>query len=258
MHLLRELSRLALLVVISGTTACVLTVVAQAQPKKLAGTSWQLVKFQSSDDTTLTPDDKSKYTISFAKNNRVAVRLDCNRGSGTWKSSAAGKLQFGPMALTRAMCPDMKLHDRIARDWTAVRSYLIKDGHLFLSLMADGGIYEFEPLPVEAKVTGTITYRQRIALTPDAMVEVNLVDVSRADAPSESIAKTEIQTAGRQVPIAFELPYDASKIDQRHRYAVQVRILEGGTLRWTNAQAYHVITLGNPNTVTVLMQPVRH
>jgi Type III secretion system lipoprotein chaperone (YscW) len=54
---------------------------------------------------------------------------------------------------------------------------LIKDGHLFLSLMADGGIYEFEPLPVEAKVTGTVTYRQRIALAPDAMVEVNLVDL---------------------------------------------------------------------------------
>jgi uncharacterized lipoprotein YbaY len=155
------------------------------------------------------------------------------------------------------MCPDMKLHDRIAKDWTAVRSYLIKDGNLFLSLMADGGIYEFEPLPVEAKVTGTVTYRQRIALTPDAMVEVNLVDVSRADAPAESIAKTEIQTAGRQVPIAFELPYDASMIDPRHRYAVQVRILEGGTLKWTNAGGYHVITLGNPSSVNVLMQPVR-
>jgi para-nitrobenzyl esterase len=26
-----------------------------------------------------------------------------------------------------------------------VRSYVIRNGHLFLSLMADGGIYEFEP-----------------------------------------------------------------------------------------------------------------
>jgi para-nitrobenzyl esterase len=26
-----------------------------------------------------------------------------------------------------------------------VRSYLIKGGHLYLSLMADGGAYEFEP-----------------------------------------------------------------------------------------------------------------
>jgi len=29
---------------------------------------------------------------------------------------------------------------------TNVRSYMIKDGHLFLSLMADGGTYEFEPI----------------------------------------------------------------------------------------------------------------
>jgi len=32
-----------------------------------------------------------------------------------------------------------------------IRSYVIKDGRLFLALMADGGIYEFEPLPVSAK-----------------------------------------------------------------------------------------------------------
>jgi hypothetical protein len=29
--------------------------------------------------------------------------------------------------------------------WPYIRSYVMKDGHLFLSLMADGGIYEFEP-----------------------------------------------------------------------------------------------------------------
>ena len=37
------------------------------------------------------------------------------------------------------------MHDRVAADWDAVRSYTIKDGHLFLSLMADGGTYEYEP-----------------------------------------------------------------------------------------------------------------
>jgi para-nitrobenzyl esterase len=30
------------------------------------------------------------------------------------------------------------------KQWPFVRSYTIKDGYLFLSLMADGGIYEFE------------------------------------------------------------------------------------------------------------------
>ena len=31
----------------------------------LRGTSWQLVKFQGGDGTTLTPDDRSKYTLDF-------------------------------------------------------------------------------------------------------------------------------------------------------------------------------------------------
>lgn len=112
----------------------------------LAGTSWQLVKFQSSDDSTLTPDDKSKYTIMFGIDGRVSVRLDCNRGRGTWKSTKPNQLRFGPLALTRAKCPPGSLHDQIAKNWKFVRSYVIKEGHLFLSLMADSGIYEFEPM----------------------------------------------------------------------------------------------------------------
>ncbi|HLN96859.1 MAG TPA: META domain-containing protein [Pyrinomonadaceae bacterium] len=112
----------------------------------LGGTSWQLVKFQSSDEKTLTPDDKAKYTISFGTDGRVSARIDCNRGTGMWKASGPNQLQFGPLALTRAACPPGSLHDRIARDWEFVRSYVIKNGHLFLSLMADGGIYDFEPI----------------------------------------------------------------------------------------------------------------
>ena len=112
----------------------------------LRGTSWQLVKFQGGDDKTLTPAERVKYTIAFGSDGGVNVRIDCNRGHGSWKSEGPHQLQFGPLALTRAMCPAAPLNDRIPKDWTYVRSYTIKNGHLFLSLMADGGIYEFEPL----------------------------------------------------------------------------------------------------------------
>lgn len=133
----------------------------------LAGTSWQLVRFQGGDDTVLTPTDRTRYTVEFGTDGRVSARIDCNRGSGTWTSTGSGQLQFGPMALTRAMCPPGSMHDRIAKDWTFIRSYVIRDGHLLLSLMADGGIYEFEPRggagqaapssPVASK--GPVTYR---------------------------------------------------------------------------------------------------
>jgi para-nitrobenzyl esterase len=112
----------------------------------LGGTSWQLVKFQGSDDKTLTPDDKAKYTIEFSTDGGLTARIDCNRGRGTWKSSGASQLQFSPLALTRAQCPPGSFHDQIVKHWDFIRSYIIKDDQLFLSLMADGGIYEFEPI----------------------------------------------------------------------------------------------------------------
>jgi para-nitrobenzyl esterase len=111
----------------------------------LGGTSWQLVKFEGGDGTVLTPDARTKYTISFQPDGRLSARIDCNRGKGTWTSSASSHLELGPLALTRAMCPPGSLHDQLVKQWPYVRSYVIQNGHLFLSLMADGGIYEFEP-----------------------------------------------------------------------------------------------------------------
>lgn len=113
----------------------------------LAGTSWQLVKFQGGDGATLTPADRASYTIEFGDGGQLTTRIDCNRGRGTWSSSGSSDLQFGPLALTRAQCPPGSLHDQIVRQWGNVRSFVIKDRHLYLSLMADGGIYEFEPAP---------------------------------------------------------------------------------------------------------------
>jgi para-nitrobenzyl esterase len=49
------------------------------------------------------------------------------------------------LQLTRAKCPPGSLHDQIVKQWGNIRSYVIRDGDLFLALMADGGIYEFEP-----------------------------------------------------------------------------------------------------------------
>ena len=115
-------------------------------PEALAGTSWQLVKFQGGDGTVLTPDEKTKYTVAFGADGVVNVRFDCNRGRGGWKSPGRSQIEFGPMALTRAMCPPGSLHDHLVKQWQNVRSYVIKDGRLYLSLMADGGIYELERL----------------------------------------------------------------------------------------------------------------
>lgn len=95
--------------------------------------------------------DPARFTLRFGSDGRASLRLDCNRGAGNWKSIPAadglsGQLQLGPIATTRALCPPPHLDDRIARDLAYVRGYLLRDGKLYLTLMADGGIYEWLPL----------------------------------------------------------------------------------------------------------------
>ncbi len=100
-------------------------------------------------------------------------------------------------------------------------------------------------------VTGTVTYLPRIALPANAVVEVSLVDVSRADAPATTLASQSIITGGRQVPIPFELVYNPEQIEPRFTYAVQARITVDGQLRFINTTQFAVITQGNPSQVEV-------
>ena len=115
-------------------------------PTDLTGTSWQLVKFQNSDGETVTPDDKSKYTITFGANGHATVRVDCNRGGGPWKYKGTNQIEFGSMNISHAKCGPGSLHDSIVREGAAVRDYSIRNGHLFFSLKDGGAAYELEPL----------------------------------------------------------------------------------------------------------------
>ncbi|MFO0157408.1 MAG: META domain-containing protein [bacterium] len=122
-------------------------------PPTLAGTSWQLLAIQSMDDRqgTLTEADPSRYTHSFGRDGSAVMRLDCNRASAPWKltpgpEASSGSLTFGPVAATRARCPPPSIDARVLRDLPDVRSFLLRDGRLHLSLMADGGIYSWGPV----------------------------------------------------------------------------------------------------------------
>lgn len=107
-----------------------------------------------------------------------------------------------------------------------------------------------------AKVTGTVTYRERIALPPTAVIKVQLVDVSRADAPAVVIGERLVHPGGQQVPFPFEIAYDSAKIEANHSYAVQARIEVDGQLRFINDQRYAVITRGAPVHVEMLLRSV--
>ncbi len=107
-----------------------------------------------------------------------------------------------------------------------------------------------------ATVTGTVTYLPRIAMPPGAVLEVSLVDVSRADAPAIVLASQSTVFGERQVPIPFELVYNPDQIDPRFSYAVQARILVDGQLRFINTSHFGVITQGHPTEIEVQVDPV--
>lgn len=145
-------------VIAIAAALAVSTASAAAPPSALAGTHWRLVEFQSMDDAqgTTRPSKGSVYTMWLHGDGSVNMQLNCNRANGTWSAApgtnaASGRFEFGPLAATRALCPPPSMDESIVAQSTYVRSYLLKDDRLYLSLMADGGIY------VWARDTGAST-----------------------------------------------------------------------------------------------------
>lgn len=83
------------------------------------------------------------------------------------------------------------------------------------------------PAAQSITVTGSIAYRERIALPPTAQIKVTLADVSLADAPARTLAGQTFAADGKQVPLPFTLTVDRAQLDPRHSYAVSARITGG-------------------------------
>ncbi|MGX9393654.1 META domain-containing protein [Nitrobacteraceae bacterium UC4446_H13] len=112
-------------------------------------------------------------------------------------------------------------------------------------------------LPASADTSilrGTVNYVERMALPANTVVIVQLADVSRADAPAEIIAEHRI-TGATGSPIPYRLSFDHAKIDLRHRYALQARILDGDRLLFITTK-HRAIFAGGRNNTRLLVQRV--
>jgi putative lipoprotein len=105
----------------------------------------------------------------------------------------------------------------------------------------------------EKTIAGEVTYRERIALPPDAVLVVELADVSLADAPATVIAKRRIAPTG-QVPIKFDIGFDPEAIQKGRTYALQARITVGEGLMFITDISRQLDPLaGKPQTVLLKM-----
>jgi putative lipoprotein len=126
---------------------------------------------------------------------------------------------------------------------------------LALALAACGFRQSTPPVaPVPAELTGTVSYRERIALPPDAQLRVRLEEIARGDGPPQFIAETTVPRIG-QPPVRFRIALDPRVIDPRRAYTLTARIEVGERLLFVNDPPLRVLTGGNPSQADIVVSP---
>ena len=116
---------------------------------------------------------------------------------------------------------------------------------LMLLFVATSGIAQTRTVDV------TVTYRERVALPPDAEIELEIADISRADAPSQQVVYQRTPIQG--VPTTFRLAVEEDQIDERFTYSVRGQIYSGDTVIFRSDTVTPVLTRGAPDQVELVL-----
>ncbi len=110
----------------------------------------------------------------------------------------------------------------------------------------------------ENVVFGKISYREKIALPPNSVIKVKLLDVSLQDIPAVEMASQTIITKGEQIPISFQLPIALKEVKPNHRYVVRAEIYIDDKLAFTTTKNYPVITQNYGYEVNLVLYKVNN
>ncbi len=84
-------------------------------------------------------------------------------------------------------------------------------------------------------IEGEVYYRERMLLPPGVEVEVQLQDISRADAPASVMASVMFKPESGP-PWPFSIEYDPAQIDSRGRYGLRATVSLAGKLMFTSTE----------------------
>jgi putative lipoprotein len=110
--------------------------------------------------------------------------------------------------------------------------------------------------PTPQSVTGTVNYRQRVNLPPNAIVRVQVVDTARADGAAPIVAQTRVATNGAQVPIPFRIGLPIGALEPPAQLALQARIEVQGQLRFTSTGRYPLTQRSSERPIEIMVEPV--
>ncbi len=105
---------------------------------------WQRTEY--GDDTSVMAPDPSKYTVSFLADGRLALQVDCNRGTGTYTVDGP-QLTVEPGATTLIACGPGSQDRVFLQDLRNVGTYAFNGANLVLDLKADAGTMVFSAQP---------------------------------------------------------------------------------------------------------------
>ncbi len=217
--------------------------------------SWQLAALDGAP-----PVDGFPISVSFGDDGRVSGHAGVNRFGGPYRVDA-DVAELGAFFTTRMAGPPPAMEQE-QRFLAALegRHPVSSDGDdliigaIHLRRAPVEGASEREPAGLRT-VTGHVTYRQRVALPPGALVRVQVRDVSLADSPSVTLAEQVIE-ATHQVPIPFSLVFDAESLDPRRTCAVSARITVDGQLAWIS-DTHHPVSTETDTEVDIVVVPVK-
>ena len=105
---------------------------------------------------------------------------------------------------------------------------------------------EMRDLPV------VVHLQEGATLPPEALLQVELLDVSRADAPSVTVAARDYRV--ESLPVEVRLPYDSAEIDPRMRYVVAAKVAEGERVLLRTTAAYPALTREAPERPEIVLE----
>lgn len=104
----------------------------------------------------------------------------------------------------------------------------------------------------QVTLTGEVTYRERMALPPDATLKVKLVDLADLEAPPRVEAEAAIASPG-QVPLNFTLNFEDGVVAKGHSYGLVAEIVSDGKLYFSSPAPFPIDPLAATGPIMIVV-----
>jgi uncharacterized lipoprotein YbaY len=180
----------------------------------------------------------NSITLNFDHEGGVSGSSGCNTYGGNYEVSI-NSITFSDIYSTERACAQdgvMEQESAYLFILTNAISYALNSDQMLimdnfgnqLTFSAVATASQLETISAMPAVSVEVSYRQRIALPPQAYVLVQLISTGASDADSVVLYATTIPTNGGQVPFTIDLPYDPAVVGAMGTLAIHAEIRAEG------------------------------